>query len=171
MFVLPFRFKKYKEDGFDKLTLWIIFLCLFLFITIWYIYQLNANNLISDYSKSHQKRIENSRNYKPDFKNCTDDCNWHQAWYDWAEINGATKAFHCKNKNESNSFYEGCIEYLDNPRPGEPNSLSYIFGFIWSIIVFPIIILWFIWPWLILPFLFIHKWWKEKTTKTIDPTK
>jgi len=42
---------------------------------------------------------------------CTDDCSWHEAWYDWAEENGIDDEYNCDGK--SNSFNEWCLEYVN----------------------------------------------------------
>jgi len=42
---------------------------------------------------------------------CTEDCSWHEAWYDWAEENWIDDEDDCDNW--SNSFEEWCLEYVN----------------------------------------------------------
>jgi hypothetical protein len=48
---------------------------------------------------------------------CTDDCSGHKAGYDWAEANGITDPADCPMGN-SQSFYEGCLAYTEDPSRG-----------------------------------------------------
>lgn len=49
---------------------------------------------------------------------CTVDCTGHAAGYEWAEVNGVTNALQCPRLRNRNSFYEGCLVYLDDPSRG-----------------------------------------------------
>lgn len=48
---------------------------------------------------------------------CTDDCSGHAAGYRWAERRGVQDASECPYGN-SNSFYEGCLAYAEDPYRG-----------------------------------------------------
>ncbi len=48
---------------------------------------------------------------------CTDDCSGHAAGYRWAEIHDVHYSSECPYGN-SNSFYEGCLAYVDDPYRG-----------------------------------------------------
>ena len=48
---------------------------------------------------------------------CADDCAGHKAGYDWAESNGIADPNDCPTGN-SQSFYEGCIVYTEDPGRG-----------------------------------------------------
>lgn len=43
--------------------------------------------------------------------NCTEDCSWHEAWYEWAESNDIDDEYDCDWN--SNSFNEWCMEYIE----------------------------------------------------------
>lgn len=47
---------------------------------------------------------------------CTDDCSGHAAGYLWAERRRITRARDCSGR--SNSFYEGCLAYVEDPDRG-----------------------------------------------------
>lgn len=48
---------------------------------------------------------------------CTDDCQGHAAGYRWAEARNITDDRDCPPGN-SNSFYEGCLAFVDDPYRG-----------------------------------------------------
>ncbi len=48
---------------------------------------------------------------------CTDDCSGHKAGYEWAERKGIKSSSDCPLGN-SNSFYEGCLAYTEDPYRG-----------------------------------------------------
>ena len=48
---------------------------------------------------------------------CSDDCSSHAAGYLWAEAHGVTDPNNCPSSN-SESFYEGCLAYTDDPTRG-----------------------------------------------------
>ena len=43
--------------------------------------------------------------------NCTEDCSWHQAWYDWAENKWIDSMEKCGWNSQS--FIEWCYQYVD----------------------------------------------------------
>jgi hypothetical protein len=50
---------------------------------------------------------------------CTVDCSGHKAGYEWAEARGITDEAECavilRRWPNRNSFYEGCLVYVDDP--------------------------------------------------------
>jgi len=48
---------------------------------------------------------------------CTDECVSHAAGYRWAEEREIQNINDCP-KNRSESFYEGCLTYVDDPERG-----------------------------------------------------
>jgi hypothetical protein len=58
----------------------------------------------------------NTERYLGGFE-CTDDCSGHRAGYLWAERNDITDEVNCPDGN-SNSFYEGCVAYTEDPSRG-----------------------------------------------------
>ena len=49
---------------------------------------------------------------------CTDDCSGHAAGYCWAEEHNITNESDCPLTGNANSFYEGCLVYVDDPNRG-----------------------------------------------------
>ena len=53
---------------------------------------------------------------------CTVDCSGHKAGYDWAEAGGNVMEADCEaillRWPNGNSFYEGCLAYVDEPSRG-----------------------------------------------------
>jgi hypothetical protein len=53
---------------------------------------------------------------------CTDDCSGHKAGYEWAEARNITNLADCENIlrrwPNRNSFYEGCLAYVEDPSRG-----------------------------------------------------
>lgn len=43
---------------------------------------------------------------------CTEDCSWHEAWYEWAEEHDISDSSDCESIGSS-SFGEGCQTYVD----------------------------------------------------------
>ena len=48
---------------------------------------------------------------------CTIDCSGHRAGYLWAEDQDIQDEFQCP-QGRSNSFYEGCLAYTEDPSRG-----------------------------------------------------
>jgi hypothetical protein len=48
---------------------------------------------------------------------CTEDCSGHRAGYLWAEARDVADPAQCPFGN-SNSFYEGCLAYAEDPGRG-----------------------------------------------------
>lgn len=53
---------------------------------------------------------------------CTVDCSGHKAGYEWAEVGGITGEAQCESIlrrwPNRNSFYEGCLVFVDDPARG-----------------------------------------------------
>jgi hypothetical protein len=53
---------------------------------------------------------------------CTVDCSGHKAGYEWAEARGITDEARCeailRRWPKRNSFYEGCLAYVEDPARG-----------------------------------------------------
>lgn len=53
---------------------------------------------------------------------CTVDCSGHKAGYEWAEARGITDEARCdaivRRWPNRNSFYEGCLAYVEDPARG-----------------------------------------------------
>lgn len=53
---------------------------------------------------------------------CTDDCSGHKAGYEWAEARNITNEARCeailRRWPNRNSFYEGCLVYVEDPTRG-----------------------------------------------------
>jgi hypothetical protein len=53
---------------------------------------------------------------------CTVDCSGHKAGYEWAEDEGITDEAKCeailRRWPNRNSFYEGCLAYVEDPDRG-----------------------------------------------------
>ena len=53
---------------------------------------------------------------------CTDDCSGHKAGYEWAEARTVKSKATCEailyRTPNRNSFYEGCLVYVDDPYRG-----------------------------------------------------
>ena len=49
---------------------------------------------------------------------CTDDCSGHAAGYRWAEAHNITNESNCPLNSNRQSFYEGCLVYVEDPDRG-----------------------------------------------------
>jgi hypothetical protein len=53
---------------------------------------------------------------------CTDDCSGHKAGYEWAEVRNTTNEARCeailRRWPNRNSYYEGCLVYVEDPTRG-----------------------------------------------------
>lgn len=104
------------------------YICLLLFIFLFScsneaekyknIYDLSENREgKEDYDYQENTEGKEDYDYQEDNKktwnwyDCINNCEWHQAWYDWAEKNEINDLDDCDTN--SNSFNEWCTEYVE----------------------------------------------------------
>ena len=65
-----------------------------------------AENGCNDYVKNNH-----TGNKEFNWYECTEDCSWHEAWYNWAEENNIDDIDNCDWNSQS--FNEGCESYVE----------------------------------------------------------
>ena len=66
----------------------------------------DAEDWCNEYVKENYTGYQTFGSY-----DCTEDCSWHEAGYEWAEENDIDDEYDCDWN--SNSFNEWCIEYVE----------------------------------------------------------
>lgn len=82
----------------------------FFFALIVFSFIYSFNYIISDYNIDFE-----DYGYK-----CTENCEGHEAGYDWAKNNNIQQTYNCEGKSQS--FIEGCLTYIEREKQKERDS-------------------------------------------------